>query len=166
MNRLRKGEKDQKVIKLLIEEKIYCSLIHSAWSFSPSQAPFRALCSNALLVILTLLVFPVNRWDHQSQIWTARWICFLFIRIHWRVSRSVMPDSLWHHELQPSRLLWLGIFQTRILEWVAISFSRGSSWPKVISSISCVGRWILYSWATSVTKLRLKPNSDLKALTK
>ena len=59
-----------------------------------------------------------------------------------------------------------GIFQTRILEWVAISFSRGSSWPKVISSISCVGRWILYSWATSVTKLRLKPNSDLKALTK
>ena len=57
-----------------------------------------------------------------------------------------------------------GIFQTRILEWVAISFSRGSSRAKVISSISCVGRWILYYWATSVTKLRRKPNSDLKAL--
>ena len=23
-----------------------------------------------------------------------------------------------------------GIFQARILEWVSISFSRGSSWPK------------------------------------
>ena len=40
-----------------------------------------------------------------------------------------------------------GIFQTRILEWVAISSSRGSSWPRGwthISCVSCIGRWILY----------------------
>ena len=40
-----------------------------------------------------------------------------------------------------------GIFQARILEWVAISFSRGPSWPRDqthISCISCIGRWILY----------------------
>ena len=45
-----------------------------------------------------------------------------------------------------------GIFQARILEWVAISFSRKEfSWPKDrthISCISCIGRWILYRWAT------------------
>ena len=38
------------------------------------------------------------------------------------------------------------IFQARILEWVAISYSRGSSQPKnqtQVSSISCVGRQIL-----------------------
>ena len=40
------------------------------------------------------------------------------------------------------------IFQARILEWVAISFSGGSSWPRVRTRISCIGRWILYHWAT------------------
>ena len=45
----------------------------------------------------------------------------------------------------------LGIFQARILEWVAISFSRESSWPRdqtQVSWISCFGRWIHYHWAT------------------
>ena len=44
-----------------------------------------------------------------------------------------------------------GISQIRILEWVAISFSRGSSWPRDwtrVSSISCIDRWIFYQWAT------------------
>ena len=44
-----------------------------------------------------------------------------------------------------------GIFQERILEWVAISYSRASSWPRNwtwVSCISCIGREILYHWAT------------------
>ena len=44
-----------------------------------------------------------------------------------------------------------GILQARILEWVAIPFSRVSSWPRDwthISYISCLGRWILYHWGT------------------
>ena len=44
-----------------------------------------------------------------------------------------------------------GIFQARILEWVTISFSRGSSWPSDrihASWISCVGRLIVYHWAS------------------
>ena len=44
-----------------------------------------------------------------------------------------------------------GISQARILEWVAIFFSRASSWPRDwthISSGSCIGRWILYHGAT------------------
>ena len=42
-------------------------------------------------------------------------------------------------------------FQSRILESVAISSSRGSSWPRdwtCISWVYCIGRWILYHWAT------------------
>ena len=31
-----------------------------------------------------------------------------------------------------------GIFQARILEWVAVSFSRGSSWPRDWTHISCL----------------------------
>ena len=42
-----------------------------------------------------------------------------------------------------------GISQARIQAWVAISFSRGSSWPRGWTHISCIGRWILYHWATS-----------------
>ena len=40
------------------------------------------------------------------------------------------------------------ISQARILEWVAVSFSGGSSRPKDQTSISCIGRQILYHWAT------------------
>jgi len=35
-----------------------------------------------------------------------------------------MPDFLQLHGLQPTRLLFHEIFQARILEWVAASFSR------------------------------------------
>ena len=38
-----------------------------------------------------------------------------------------------------------GILQARILEWVAISFSRGSSQPKDQTQVSCTARQILYN---------------------
>ena len=44
-----------------------------------------------------------------------------------------------------------GIFQARILEWVAMTSSRGSSWPRDqtwVSWVSCLGRWVLYHCAT------------------
>ena len=41
-----------------------------------------------------------------------------------------------------------GVFQARILEWVAISSSRESSWPRDQTCVSCISRWILYHWAT------------------
>ena len=44
-------------------------------------------------------------------------------------------------------LLSLGFPKAIILEWVSISFSRGSSWPRdwaQVSCISCSGRRILY----------------------
>ena len=43
-----------------------------------------------------------------------------------------------------------GISQARMLESIAISFSRGSSWPRdqtLISCVSCNCRWILYHWS-------------------
>ena len=40
------------------------------------------------------------------------------------------------------------ISQARALEWIAISFSSGSSWPRDQTCISCTGRWILSHWAT------------------
>ena len=48
-----------------------------------------------------------------------------------------LPGSLVH-----------GISQARILEWFAISFSKGSSWPRDWTHVSYVGGRVLYHWAT------------------
>ena len=42
----------------------------------------------------------------------------------------------------------MGILQARILEWVAISFSGGSSQTRDQTHVSCIGKGILYHWAT------------------
>ena len=55
-----------------------------------------------------------------------------------------------------------GILQASILDWVAISSSRGSSRPRdqtTVSYISCTGRWILYH-----KRHARKPTADSKFL--
>ena len=42
------------------------------------------------------------------------------------------------HGLQPASLLCPWNFPARILEWVASSFSRGSSWSRVWTCVSCI----------------------------
>ena len=60
-----------------------------------------------------------------------------------------------------------GILQERILEWVAMPSTRGSSWPKNrshISCISCIGRWVLYhctTWESLICWLWSKCSSHL-----
>ena len=41
-----------------------------------------------------------------------------------------------------------GIFQARVLEWVVISFSRGSSWPGDQTQVSCTVSRRFTIWAT------------------
>ena len=48
--------------------------------------------------------------------------------------------------LQGSSVHW--IFQARVLEWVAISFSRGSSWPRDQTQVSCTAGRHITIWAT------------------
>ena len=60
-----------------------------------------------------------------------------------------------------------GISQASTLKWVAISFSRGSSWPRDQTDISFTGRWILYCWATrealSLLPIHIVPISYLQS---
>ena len=54
-------------------------------------------------------------------------------------------------DCSPSGSSVRGIFQARILHWLAISFSRGFSWPRDqthVSGIFCISRQILYHCAT------------------
>ena len=57
-------------------------------------------------------------------------------------SHSFMSDSL-----QPHGRVH-GILQARILEWVAIPFSKGSSQPRDQTQVSCIAGRFFTSWAT------------------
>ena len=60
-----------------------------------------------------------------------------------------MPHSLRSHVLcSPPGSSRHGISQARILEWVAMYSSREFSWPRDQARISCIGRQVLYHWAT------------------
>ena len=57
-----------------------------------------------------------------------------------------------------------GISQARILEWVTISFSGGSSQPRDQTGVSWIGGQILYLWATkedSIMILYYVVNKDI-----
>ena len=56
---------------------------------------------------------------------------------------SAMRNSLQWYGPQPASLHHPWDFSARILEWVAISSSRGSSQPRGRTCISCIIRWIL-----------------------
>ena len=47
-----------------------------------------------------------------------------------------------------------GIYQAKVLEWVAITFSRGSFWPWDWTCVSCIVRQILNHWATRERKVK------------
>ena len=70
-----------------------------------------------------------------------KYVC-VHVRAHSGVSNSfVTPWTVACHTL------FMELPKARILEWVAVSFSRGSSQPRRVgtrvSCISCLGRWTL-----------------------
>ena len=61
---------------------------------------------------------------------------------------SAVPNTLWLYGPPGSSVL--GISKARVLEWVAISFSRGSSWPRDpthVSYVSCIAGKVFTHWA-------------------
>ena len=75
---------------------------------------------------------------------------FLFISIEWMSEWrcSVMSTSLWPMDCGLPGSSVYGIFQARVLEWIAISFSRGSSWPRDRTWVSCIVGRCFTVWAT------------------
>ena len=63
--------------------------------------------------------------------------------------------GLWKWKWKLLSRVWLfaipcivhGILQVRILEWVACPFSRGSSWPRNQTRVSCIAGKFFTSWA-------------------
>ena len=58
-----------------------------------------------------------------------------------------------------------GIFQARVLEWVAISFSRGSFWPRNWIQVSHIAGRCFYLWAfVLLLEKTLESPSDCKEI--
>ena len=73
------------------------------------------------------------------------------------VSCSVETNSLWPHGLHPTRLLcpWNSLGK-KILEWVAIPFSKGSFQPGDWTLVSCTAGRFFTIWATKEQSCMLK----------
>ena len=87
----------------------------------------------------------------KFQVYLKEWFLSHIICMH----MNLFVQSLSHVQLFATpwiaahrASLSIGISQARILERVAISFSRGSSWTRDWTPISHISRWILYHWAT------------------
>ena len=86
------------------------------------------------------------------------------------LSHSVMSNSLRPHCPPGSSVH--GILQARLLEWVASSFSRGSSWPRIRTWVSHIaGRfftigatWNLYIYRNKERILGTKSWSNIRKI--
>ena len=73
----------------------------------------------------------------------------LFLRIKsltYVLSCSVVSSSCDSIDCSPAGSSVHGILQARMVEWVAISFSRGSSWPRDRTQVSCIAGRLFTDW--------------------
>ena len=75
-------------------------------------------------------------------------------------SHSVMPDFCDPMGYGPPGSSARGIFQARILEQVAISFSRRSSQPRDQTQVSCIAGRFFTTWATREALINFYLNSN------
>ena len=97
---------------------------------------------------------PPSLPPHPDSVLNLVWTIFLLLSFNCEC--IYMPAQLLRH-VQLFGIPWTvarqvplvqGILQARILEWVAIFSSRGSSQPRDWTCVSCIGRQILYHWGT------------------
>ena len=104
----------------------------------------------AMFIVASVQWFMHSGW-HSSNKWMELlgifgFLCLCTLLLLFR--HSVLFYSCDPMDCSPPGFFVHGIFQAGILEWVAISFSRASSWPRDQICVSCIGRQILYCWAT------------------
>ena len=80
----------------------------------------------------------------ESREKEGKLICF-FLESEVAQSCPTLCDSM---DCSPPGSSVHGLLRARILEWVAISFSRGSSWPRDWTGVSCIAGRFFNVWAT------------------
>ena len=129
-----------------------------------SRAPYQALlcllskCNPVLISIPVVYFFSFWNWYKWNSL--VNFLCVWLLScniIHVRFKQAILYNvlshcsyvwlfvTLWTIAYQAPRSM--GILQTRILEWVAMPSSRGSSRPRnwnCVSYISCIVSWVPY----------------------
>ena len=138
------------------------------WSFSFSISPsneYSWLTSLGLTGLISLQSKGVSRvfsnttvqkhpfFVTQPSLWSNSHIHTWLLETISLRSHLVVSDSLRPHGLLPTRLLRPWNLQARILEWVAISFSRGSSRPRDWTRVSRIAGRGFNLWATRKAQL-------------
>ena len=115
--------------------------LFTSWATREAPSDMRWASNSALFFSLVRAGFFVVTWKSESEVTQSCWtLCD-------PVDRSP-PGSSVH-----------GILQARILEWVAISFSRGSSRPRDQTQVSCIAGRHFNLWPTR----ELTPNPKLSS---
>ena len=117
------------------------------------------------LLLNNILVWALPHFDYPFISWRTfelfppfgydEWIMLLWMFMYKYLCERTCMLSLFSR-VQLFTILWTvaypgfsayGIFQARIVKWVAMPSSRGSSQPRDqthVSYIACIGRWVLY----------------------
>ena len=93
-----------------------------------------------ILAVKELKTDVENLYNYQQ---TNVWAC-VYVRAK---SLQLCPTFCNPMDFSPPGCYVHGISQAKILEWVAISYSRRSSRLRdqtLVSYVSCIGRWVLY----------------------
>ena len=115
-------------------------------SLSPSSHSKHLLIYFLSLWISFYFSIILNKWNHV--VFGGGWSEFFHSANMHAKSLQSCPTLCDPMDCSPPDSSVHGILQARILEWVAMPFSRGSSWPRkgtCVSYVSCTGdRWVLY----------------------
>ena len=124
-----------------------CEIIWIASSISKSDILLKKPTADILKWITSKdLLYSTG---NSAQCYVAAWMRGEFGGEWWWFSCKVVSDSWDPLDCSLPGSSVQGIFQARILDWVAISFSRGSSWPRDWTCFSCVAEAFLTTWSPS-----------------
>ena len=96
-----------------------------------------------------VLIMPSHetvQWELERTIRSARWGREPLVVV--ALVNQSCPTLLQPMDCGPPGSSVHGILQARILEWVAIPFSRGSSQPRDRTQVPCIVGGFFTSWAT------------------
>ena len=126
----------------------------SPWECLASMSSFKEILKSKNLRLWVFRSCPLWRLKLLERKWKGEKADLCNCSFH-SVSRVwLFCDTM---ECRPPGSSDHGIFQAKILEWVAISFSRGSSQSRVWTYVSCSDRQILFHWATWEALLTQRP---------
>ena len=112
-----------KLWEIVEDTRAWCGAVHRVAKSQTQLSNWTTIFSISVVVLcLSTLGFIESLYDPYFESF-IRWS-----EVKW--SRSVVSNSLRPVDCSPPSFSVHGILQARILEWVAISFSRGSSRPR------------------------------------